>query len=306
MPSGKSSGVPQYWRSYRIRDDPPKKNYTKASAPKALVPKKKKKYKSNLSLSKPFKQVLNKYLAPETHWKTQDIPQQNLPCEPQSGVGGIYRIIPDVVQAGVPTVGQPTGATTSLQTRQDSHIKLKSMNLHLLLRLNPAYTANRATGVWYRVMVCTCKNVADYNQFVEDYYPSPGPPPLPGLQTSVFKEGAVPTGYTPLIMDISNPVNTNLFTVHAEKQGYLSKGQVLQPGTGNVYAQSAFRQMKLKLKVKSKILKYNNRGDTIPVNFQPFVMFFWKDLDSFDYTTTTPPPAYVEVSGKCHMSWQDE
>lgn len=273
------------------------------SAPKALAPKTRKpRYKANLKLTKPFKAVLNQYLDRdnETHWETEAISQQLLPPQPQSGVGGMFRIIPRIVQVGVPTVGGIQ--TDSISTREGSKVRLKSMSLDLMLRLNPGFTANRATGVWYRILVCTCKNVPGYTDFVTDYY---GAPPLPGLKDSVFKEGATPVAYTPSMVDISNPVNTNLFTVHAERQGILSKGQIVTPGTGNVFALHAYKRIKLNLKVKSKVLHYNNPEDTLPTKFQPFVMFFWKDLDSYDYTATSPVPNYVEVSGKCHMSWDD-
>lgn len=274
-------------------------------APKALATKRRKpRYRANLKLSKPFKAVLGQYLDRhnETHWNVQEIRQQLLPPQPQSGVGGIYRIIPTVVQAGVPTLGDPQGISDDISTREGSKIKLKSMTLDLMLRLNPSFSANNATGVWYRILVCTCKAYPQYSDFVDEYY---GTPPLPGLKDSVFKEGATPVAYTPSMVDISNPVNHRLFTVHAERQGILSKGQQVAPGTGNTYALHAYRRLKLHLKVKSKILNYNNPDDTYPTKFQPFVMFFWKDLDSYDYTLTSPVPNYVEVSGKCHMSWDD-
>lgn len=275
-------------------------------APKALARKSRRpKYRASLKLSTPFKKVLNSYLDRnnETHWNTQEIRQQLIPPQPQAGVGGIYRIIPTVVQAGVPTLGDPQGISDDISTREGSKIRLKSMTVDMVLRLNPSFSANNATGVWYRILVCTCKAYPQYSDFVDEYY---GTPPLPGLKDSVFKEGATPVAYTPSMVDISNPVNRRLFTVHAETQGFLSKGQQTQPGNpGNVFALHAFRRIKLHLKVKSKVLNYNNPDDTYPTGFQPFLMFFWKDMDSYDYTATSPVPNYVEVSGKCHMSWDD-
>lgn len=276
---------------------------TGKKAPKALEPKQKKSKPRQYKLSKPMKESLDAYMDRDTedHWVINQIPQQNLPCEPQSGVGGMYRILPPVVQAGIPTVGDPMGIPATLATRTGAQIKLKKMNCHILLRLNPSYSDNRATGVWYRVLVCSCKNLVDYNQFVTDYYAAPA-----GLRDSIFKEAATPVGYTPSIVDISNPVNRQLFTVHVEKQGFLSKGQIISPTqNGKCFALHAFKELNLKLKVKSKILKYNNPGDTVPTNFQPFIMFFWKDMDSFDYRGIVPPPAYVEVSAKTHMSFDD-
>ena len=273
--------------------------------PKALSRKTRKpRYRATLKLTKPFKAVLGKYLDRnnETHWNTQEVRQQLLPPQPQSGVGGIYRIIPSVVQAGVPTLGDPQGISDDISTREGSRIRLKSMSLDLMLRLNPSFSANNATGVWYRLLVCTCKAYPQYTEFIDEYY---GAPPIPGLKDSVFKEGATPVAYTPSMVDISNPINHRLFTVHAERQGILSKGQQVAPGTGNTYALHAFRRIKMNLKVKSKILNYNNPDDTYPTSFQPFLICFWKDLDSYDYTLTSPVPNYVEVSGKCHMSWDD-
>lgn len=291
-----------YGRKYSRKTSVKKTRFT----PKALTVKRRRRnYKNTYKLSKPFKQVLNKVLDKdvETHWETVPIKQQNLPPQPRMGASGpvgMQLIMPRVPQVGVPTIGVPSGEFATIASRVGSKIDLKSFSVNLMMRLNPAFTSNSATGVWYQVLLCTCKKVVVYNDFVTAYFAQGG------LKDSVYKQAAEPKGYTPDMADISDPINTNLFTVHDRKEGILSKGQIIPSGiTENVFAQSAYKQLKLKINVKSKVLKYNQPEETYPNNFQPFILFFWKDLNSQDYTLTNPVPDYLEVSGKAHMSWHD-
>ena len=126
-------------------------------APKALRRKTpKRNYRASLKLSKPFKQVLNKYLDKDqqTHWVQQDIPDtgvQGIPFQQTSGApSGIIELTPKIYQVGATQLG---GAiqVDNLESREGSQIKLKSWTVNLLTRLTerrPDSCPGSATRSW--------------------------------------------------------------------------------------------------------------------------------------------------------------
>ena len=278
----------------------------KNCTPRALTAKKTPKKEKKYSLSKPLENVLDKRYEKKNqmHWETVTIKQQNIPPTPRFALNqpyGIQLIMPTITQTGVPIIAGGV-QTADITARKGNLVHLKHLNVHLLLRLNPAFSANSANGVWYKVMVMTCKKEPIYNEFVTQYFTGGND----AFQEQILREGADTTHMTPDIEDLSNPVNTNLFTVHAQKQGFLTRGQLINPGNSDeVFAESAMKSVTLKVNCKSKILRYNDPDESYPTNFQPFIIFFWKDLNSFDYEATTPIPDYLEASGKVHVGWDN-
>lgn len=281
------------------------KGARKNCTPRALNEKKKSKKAKKYTLSKPLENVLDKKYAQKgkMHWETVTIKQQNIPPIPRYVANqpyGIQMIMPVITQVGQPIVGGGV-ETANITSRRGNDLHLKHMNVHLLLRLNPAFYANNANGVWYKVMVMTCKKEPIFNEFVPQYFQGGA---QVALQNFILRDGKDATPMNAEISDISDPVNTELFTVHASKQGFLTKGQLLNPGQADeVFAQSVMKQLTLKVNCKSKVLKYNQPVESLPTNFQPFIIFFWKDLNSFNYNATQPIPDYVEASGKVHIGW---
>jgi len=253
--------------------------------PKALkrkVPRRN--YKASLKLSKPFRQVLGKYLDKDkqTHWVQQDIADtgiQGIPFLQTSGApSGVLQLLPSIHQVGQDLMGGGQ-QVDNLESREGSQVRLKSWTVNLSIRLNPDYseTAAYMSGIRYKVLVLTCKKVADFKDLMSQYWDTASSPIYKDYQ---FLQGATPFGWDSLMQNFENPVNTNLFTVHAMKTGTLNRGVAIGDTSGSaVHMPLAVHQLALKLKVKSKILKFDDPGHTQPTNFQPFLWVGYKAYD---------------------------
>lgn len=288
-------------------------------APKALARRRRKRnYKAAYKLSRPFKQVLNKFLASkeETHFNTVDIDRdfiQQYPIKTHT-VYGMYRLLPLVEQVGTVTVGHPQGQPDNIESRSGVKIKLKSMTLHLQIRLNPTYTGLDVTagpedciGIYYKVYVLSCKAEASYSDVVKDWF---GPNGLntQGLQIELLKQGAEPTQWDALTEHAHLPINSNVFTTHAVRSGYLNKGESShQQGTpAATHYPSACVNLRIPLKVKSKVLRYAAPDSTYPANFDPFVVVCWKSQNGYSFIQHYPQvPTFVQICGSCTTSWDD-
>lgn len=288
-------------------------------APKALAPKRRKpRYKAALKLSKPFKSVLNKYLdsRTETHRNSIDIDRdfiQQYPIKTHT-VYGLYRLLPLIEQVGTPTVAFPQGQPDNIESRSGVKIRLKSMVLNLQIRLNPTYTGLDVTagpedciGIYYKIYVLSCKAEASYSDVVKDWF---GPNGLntQGLQMEVFKQGAECTQWDALTEHSFLPYNSNVFTCHAMRSGYLQKGESShQQGTpAATHYPSACRNIRIPLKVKSKIVRYAASDSTYPASFDPFVAIFWKSQNGYSFIQHYPAvPTFVQICGSCATSWDD-
>jgi len=276
-------------------------------APKALAPKRRKpRYRATLKLSKPFKAVLNKYLDrdTQTHWVTGFIRAQTvlpLPILGNMGPNGLFELIPKVVQAGVPTIGTTTGMTNNISSREGSMIRMKSLTVGLTLRLDPAWHIDdpNATAIRYKVMILSCKKVASYNLMVQGYFGTGG------FEDKQFRDGAEPAKWDRYMEGFDHPVNSELFTLHDMKTGTLSHGLVSNNNTpASVRVPCAIHNLRLKVKCKSKILKYEEPGATIPANFQPFLWIGWKAYNGHDWISGAPP-ALLHAVGNVRMSFDD-
>lgn len=291
--------------------------------PKALQKKSRKRnYRASYKLTKPFKQVLDKFLdsKTETHWNSIDILREFTFQYPIKNGGnppiGIYRCLPLIPQAGMPTVGHPGGVPDNIETRTGVKIRLKSMVLNLQVRLNPTFTGisgdisvdpEDAIGASYQIYILSCKAEKSYSDVLKDYFGSNGLN-TQGLQMEQFKNGANPTQYDNLTEHENYPINTNLFTVHAQRSGRLAKGEATFPQGGgtSVRYPSQCHNVKLRVKCKSKTLKYAKPEDNFPANFDPFVVFFWKCQNGYSYIQHFPePPDFVQICGNVATSWDN-
>lgn len=312
MPAIPASAA-RYLQSRRNRQHNAARRIQRAwkAAPKALAKKPRKvNFKASYKLSKPFKQILDKHISQkeETHWETVAIKQQYLPPRPRQPQGsqpqGIQLVLPKITQVGVPIIAGGV-QTDNISSREGSQVKLKSMTANLVLSLNPKYNPSQdsGSGIYYKVMICTCKVAPQYNDFITNFFTGPGG----ALENQMFKDGADPVNWDKDMQNLSNPVNTNMFTVHASKSGFLTRGEATAGGTqaSTIHMPQAMKQLQLKVNCKSKVLKYTQLDTIYPTNFMPFIVFYYKALDSYDYISQPTINHFVEVSGKVHTSWSD-
>jgi len=298
--AGKRKYSPSNPRSYRKRG-----SYygSRAPAPKALRPKyRKRNYRASYKLSKPFRQILGKYLDKdkETHWVQQDIADtgvQGIPFQQPSGApSGIIELMPSIHMVGAPLMGGGIQEAT-LETRQGSQVKLKSWGVNLSIRLNPDYSTSQAymAGVRYKIMVISCKRASDFKDVMADYWNTAG---SNNWQNELFLEGATPQAWDSLMQNFENPVNTNLFTVHAMRTGTLTRGML----DGDGHMPLAVRNLHMKIKCKSKMLKFLPGGATTkPENWQPFLWIGYKAYDG----SALHSGNYCHVVGNSKIAFDD-
>lgn len=289
-------------------------------APKALAVKRRKpRYRASLKLSKPFKAVLNKFIdsKQERHWVTLDVdkfwcPAKMLRAPPNDPIG-FYPIIPPCTQAGIEVVGP--GATTvmssNIESRAGQKSRLRSLRLSLTLRLNPTYLGYEtgpthpedATGLRYKILVFSSKTSSEYADFIKDFFGSG----TNGTQNELFKAGNTNEPWDANYCHIDRPVNSNLFTVHATRNGTLTKGELTgAAAAGYTNTISAVRTHVINIKCKNKILRYNSTNAVLPTNFQPAVAIMWKALNGYDYIVHQPHvPNFLQVVGNVRMSFDD-
>lgn len=154
-------------------------------------------------------------------------------------------------------------------------------------------------------MICTCKVMPNYVDLIPNFFTGAGG----ALENQTFKDGADPVNWNKELADLSLPVNTNMFTVHASKSGFLTRGESTSATTATdppgIHMPLAFKNIKLKVNCKAKVLKYTQLDTVYPTNFQPFILFYYKAMDSYDYISQGTVNNFVQVSGKVHTSWKD-
>jgi len=203
-------------------------------APKALTTRRRRRnYRANYKLSKPFKSVLNKFLTSkqERHFTTIDIPRQWLFPHPlKDGPDppiGIQCIMPHITQVGIPTIG---GAVMSdnIEARSGANLRMRSLTVSLSLRLNPTYLGytgddpEDATGIRYKIYILSMKNETQYNDVVKEYFGNG----LTGVQLNLLKNGNTTEPWDAKMEHWNYPINSQLFTTHAVRSGQLTKGEL--------------------------------------------------------------------------------
>ena len=287
----------------------PGKRSAKVSAPPKALQKKavRRNYRASYKLSKPFKQVLNTFLDQDktTHWVTHFIRDQlisPLPFLATAGPNGIFAITPKITQAGTTIVGGGS-MPANLESRQDWRVKLKTLSVGLNLRMDPTWHIDdiNAQAIRYKVLLLSCKKVpGDYNQMVNSYFG--------GYENQQFKDGAEATKWDKYMENFDNPVNSALFTVHDMKEGTLSRGMEENATTpGSIRIPPVIRNIHLKVKCKSKILKFDTPGSTLSANFQPFLWIGWKSYNGHDWISGLPGtvPGLLHATGAVRMSYDD-
>lgn len=284
-----------------------KQSRASGPTPKALTRKTpKRNYKASLKLSKPFRQVIDKYIdkSKQTHWVQQDIPDtgvQGIPFLQTSGApSGIIQLMPSIHQVGQDLMGGST-QVDNLESREGSQVKLKSFTVNLSIRMRPSYgnTQDYMSGIRYKILVLSCKKHPDFKDLMTQYWDTTA---SANLQTQLFLQGATPEPWGSLYQNFQNPVNTNLFTVHAEKTGTLTRGMIQGDATGSAaHMPLAVHNLKLRLKCKSRILKFDDPGHVQPSNYQPFLFVGYQSYDG----TSLHSGNFVHVVGNAKIGFDD-
>lgn len=261
---------------------------------------------TDLKLSKPMKQLVQSQINASKldHFKRTIYlwnGLQGIPYHPTGGApSGIYNIIPSIHQVGAALIGggqQPD----DISSREGNSISLKNIVCNLNLILSPSYNSETASnsGIRYKILILSCKKYSQYNDMVDNFFDTAG---SLNMQKLMFKDGAQAVGWDENMQNFELPVNRDLFTVHAERNGKLNRGlNIGDSGEGYTTNQMATATLKIPLKVKSKKLKYETPKDYLSTNFAPFIWIGYKAYDG----TVLHSGNYLHMVGNSVISWEN-
>lgn len=280
-------------------------------APMALVRKTRKvNYEKTLTLSKPFKKVLEKCLdrRQSNQYKDREIRRTQIPSTMASGMD-LQGWLPDIYQvAEEQGIGQDAIAFTS-GTRTGKQLRLKTSYCKLCFTI-PTDDLEEEED---RACITVCVYLLSSKQFpdLKDVQNNWGSgeelkEKLLDAGGAGTPQGASNEPFTGTVGDELFKINTRDFTVHDKKVFDMKRGQL--PGgidpTENVggHMPAIKKDITLRWKCKNKVLRYSNSDETQPSNGSPFI--FW----GFTYSGTGAAPSTAGVPfvyGRIYTTWEN-
>ena len=274
--------------------------------PRAITKKTQKPKVNNLKFTKPMEKLIEKRLdrSKQDHWKVtkyqytglQGIPHTNALGAPS----GLFPIIPKIGQVGSTQVAGVI-QQDNIESREGNSVKLKSITANLNLLLSPTYSSESSpnAAIRYKVLILSCKKYSQYNTLVENFFDTAG---SDNLQEHLFRDGASAVAWDENMENFDLPVNTDLFTVHAQKTGKLNRGMnVGDSADGYTLNPMPNVTLKLRIKCKSKQLKYDTPDSTLPTNFNPLIWVGYKAYDG----TLLHSGNFFKLVGNSVIHWED-
>ncbi len=304
--SGSRRGFIGHGTYYKGKDG--KERVTTKSVPRAIQ--KKKRTQVNparaFKLSKPMKALVTAVVDAnkQDHWKRQPIRWTGLQYVPHTNPGGgftgLFPVIPKIVQAG-----QPDGAggitANTIETREGNQVQLKSIvcNLNLIMSSTYALTDSAHAGIRYRIVIFSCKKYADYDDFTNNWFDTAG---SDHMETQFLRDGDSAVPWDADMENFDLPVNSELFTVHAQRTGKLNRGTAYGDTSGSsAVMKQGNVTLKIPLKVKSKKLLYADPDESIATNFNPIIWIGYKTYDG----TALHSGNFVHVVGASTVRFDD-
>ena len=281
---------------------------TAKSVPRAIQKKRRTKVdvKQAFKLSKPMKALVQQTIDAnkQDHWKRQVIRWTGLQYVPHTNLGGgqtgLFQVIPKITQAG-----QSDGAggitPNTIATREGNQIQLKSIvcTLNLIMSSTYGITDSAHAGIRYRVIIFSCKKYADYDDFVANWYDTAG---SDHLETQFLRDEDAAVPWDADMENFDLPVNSELFTVHAQRTGKLNRGTAYGDTAGSsAVMKQANVTLKIPLKVKSKKLLYSVPDESVATNFNPIIWIGYKTYDG----TALHSGNFVHVVGSSTVRFDD-
>lgn len=185
--------------------------------------------------------------------------------------GDMLQVIPNIAQS------------TADNGRIGDQIRSKNLNIRGYIKLNinaASGTAGDSTtlpNVIARLMVVSIKSRANYTDAAAGV----------GFLATLLKKGGTTVGFTGLLSDINAPINTDVFTVHADRKFYLNQSYVNAIGASvpsQYLAQDIKNTVKffnINVKCKNRLLKYDEdvSSGLLPTNFGPMLLLGYSYLD---------------------------
>lgn len=176
-----------------------------------------------------------------------------------NSTGDMQQIIPNIARG------------TADNERIGDQIKMQSFYLrgHIKVDFNTSGASNQdLCNIVCRLMVLSLKPKANYTEA------SSSSTQLAGL----LKKGGTTSNFSGYLQDIYAPINTDLYTVHADRKFYLNQSfmQNFNSTTNAIVStdvKNTVKFFKIKIRCKNRLLKYdsNESSNLLPVNYGPFL-----------------------------------
>lgn len=180
----------------------------------------------------------------------------------------------DMIQI-LPNIGQGVGENQ----RIGNQIRAKKLTVKGFIKLDVNDVADSSTlpNVIVRMMIVTMKTAPSFTDAQGQW----------GKIGTLLKKGGTTSAFEGYLQDIYAPINTDVFTVHADKRFYLTQSYLNAQGASvpsTYVAQDITKTVKffnINVKCKNRLLKFDEdvQGDVGPSNFGPFLVLGYSYLD---------------------------
>lgn len=238
----------------------------KKRQPKTVVKVTQTQPKSTASLKKTIRSVINK----QAENKQAFTSTGNTLLKFNSGidsVGDLIQILPNISKGD------------DENQRNGNQIRAKSLTIqgYLKLDVNDVADSTKLPNIVARLMIVSMK-VAPSFQDAQSLSTKIG---------TLLKKGGTTSTFAGNIQDLYAPINTDVFTVHADKKFYLKQDFINTVGasppstTISQDISKTVKFFKLNVKCKNKLLRYDEDvgSDVLPGNFGPFMLLGYSYLD---------------------------
>lgn len=178
---------------------------------------------------------------------------------------------------------------TNTNERIGSKLKAKSLTIkgHIRYNTNDIPDVNYPACVYVRMMVVSPKYRSNYTDNTGSTFPL----------TALLKKGGATSAWTGVFSDMNAPINTDMFTVHAQRRFYLNQsvfptvGAAAPSATVSADVKNLIKFFNIPLRVKNKILRYDNSlsSNLLPTNYSPIILLGFCYMDGTSPDTISTP-----------------
>lgn len=177
-------------------------------------------------------------------------------------------VIPDVVQG----------------IREDQRIgtDIRAMTLSCKghINVNPIHLDKPRSRMLVRMVVVQPKAYKKFNAAVSNFNQ---------WLNQILRFGALTQGLDGSIRSMYLPINTDICTCYVDKKFYMKTDYYEDAQAGNFNVSFATKLFNFNIKVKDKILKFNDSSENSPYNFAPMLLYSYCFLDG-------SPPVFLTTA----------
>lgn len=199
----------------------------------------------------------------------------------------------------------PISAGDQMDQRTGKSIKLVSLVIKGYLKYVPSGD-NDDDSYAVRLMVVSSKKYKSFAQCIGATNPALAN--RQDMAANLVRDGKDARDFNGSFLALNLPVNAAEITTHYDKIQYMTSDAVLaelRTGDADVTTRTSVRTIirpfTISLKVKNKIIKYEEESDIYPSSFFPMITQGFLNLNTGNPDTNTRVALYYQV----HMRWKD-